>query len=63
MSNGKFCHNCKHSQYDKQSEDFVCSNPNSENFADWTDFRGYCDEWEDKNEQTSVHKRTNNWCK
>lgn len=43
----KCCGTCKHSKYDKQSEDFVCSNSESENFADWVDYSNYCEEWED----------------
>ena len=49
MEEGKCCGSCKHSQYDKQSEDFACGNPKSENFANWIEFNSNCDEWEDKN--------------
>ena len=41
------CENCKHSEYDNQSEDFVCGNPESDNFSDWVGYSDLCDEWED----------------
>ena len=49
MSKYRCCGSCKHSEYDKQSEDFVCNNPESENFAEWIEFNCKCQEWEDKN--------------
>ena len=44
----KYCGTCKHIEFDKQSEDFVCSNSESDNFAEWVDYTDECEEWEEK---------------
>ena len=41
------CGNCMHAKYDNQSEDYVCENYESDYFADWVEYSGCCEEWED----------------
>lgn len=42
----KCCGTCRYSKYDKESEDYTCQNPDSEDFADWTESNHVCDEYE-----------------
>lgn len=48
MKSEEICGSCKYHTYDKDSGDFVCSNPDSEYFADWTGWSACCGEWEEK---------------
>lgn len=44
----EICANCYYSRWDSKSEDFVCNNPESEYFADWTEYQGYCSCFENR---------------
>ena len=44
----KCCGTCAYHQYDKETDDWVCCNAESETVADWTDFNDSCMDWEGK---------------
>ena len=46
MSN--ICGNCQYSRYDRESEDFVCNNPEAEEYAEWVEYSHGCEEWVSK---------------
>ena len=43
-----YCGTCKWNCKAKGSEDWVCTNDNSDNAADWTDFYHSCEQWEER---------------
>ncbi len=43
----QICGYCKWHRFEKESEGWVCTNPNSENYSDWTDYGETCDEQEE----------------
>lgn len=44
------CGNCKYSHYDKEEQDFVCTNEDSENYGLPTMYNDSCEQYEDKQE-------------
>lgn len=40
------CGTCKYHHYDGTSEGFTCTNPDSDYFADWTEWNDCCSDWE-----------------
>ena len=42
------CGTCKWNYKAKGSDDWVCTNDNSGNAADWTDFYHSCEQWEER---------------
>lgn len=41
----KCCGTCKWHQHDKETDDRVCRNDMSENYADWTGCNDRCIDW------------------
>ena len=48
MDRNNYCGTCKYHRIDKNSGDWICTNPESEYFADYTDYADWCEEWEEK---------------
>lgn len=46
MPDERCCGTCKFHEAD--GCDFVCDNPDSDNYSDWTGYEDVCDEWEEK---------------
>lgn len=46
----KCCGTCKHHSKDDGNDDWVCVNPESEYFADYTDYNHSCEEYEEREE-------------
>ena len=44
----EICGTCKYHEYEEVSQGWVCTNDQSEYFADWTDYEDKCEEWENK---------------
>lgn len=42
----KCCGTCKWHKYQREDESWICVNEDSEFCSDWTDYEGYCDDWE-----------------
>ena len=49
------CETCKHCYPD--GLDWVCTNPDSEYYADWVDYKHWCEDWEGK--QKTKQKKNN----
>ena len=39
---------CRYHYYDKEEESWVCDNPDSELFTDYTEYQDTCEEWEER---------------
>lgn len=48
MDRINYCGTCKYHRTDKNSGDWICTNPESEYFADYTEYADWCEEWEEK---------------
>ena len=44
------CGTCHYHRYDKESDDWICMNPDSDLAGCWTDYGYHCMDWEDKDE-------------
>lgn len=42
------CGSCKHHVYIAETDDWICTNDQSEFFAEYTDYENECEEWEEK---------------
>lgn len=47
-SNEEVCGTCKWCKFDRNAEDFICTNPDSNNIADYVEYKDFCYEWESK---------------
>ena len=45
---GEVCGTCSYHYYDKEEESWVCDNPDSELFTDYTEYQDTCEEWEER---------------
>jgi uncharacterized Fe-S cluster-containing protein len=48
QNEGRNCGNCSYSKYDKEAEDFVCTNAEVDDFADYVTYNHFCEGWESK---------------
>jgi len=48
MDKEEVCGNCKHHQYADVSDGWVCCNPDSEAYSDWTEWGDTCEEFEER---------------
>lgn len=46
--NGCICGNCKYHKHDDTNGDWVCTNPDSEYIADFTDYSHWCSDFEER---------------
>lgn len=44
----EICGTCKWHQLEDEESGYVCTNPDSDNRADWTEYEDSCEEWEEK---------------
>ena len=42
----EYCGTCRYHRYDKDSQDYICTCPESEYIADWTAYTDWCEEYE-----------------
>ena len=50
MSNEKICGNCKYHQHEDWTDGWVCVNDRSDYCTCWTEYRDYCEEFEERSE-------------
>lgn len=48
MEENSCCKNCKFYKFESVDEGFVCANPDSEYFSDWTGATDLCEDHEEK---------------
>ena len=48
MTDQKVCGTCKYHRNDRNGDGWVCTNPDSEYNADWTEYGDQCEEWEER---------------
>ena len=48
MAKGKCCGNCEYHLYDEAYQDFYCSNEESDNCGEFTDYKHVCEEYEER---------------
>ena len=41
------CGNCEYCRQD-ECGDWICTNPESEDIADWVEYEYYCEEWSER---------------
>lgn len=58
MSNEKCCGTCKFHYFDKDDEAWVCDNPESDCYADFTDYEDACEEHEQRRPKSLGQKVT-----
>lgn len=46
----KCCGTCAYHRYDREMEEWLCRNDESENYADYTDYNDSCIDWEEREE-------------
>lgn len=46
MMGDEHCGTCRYHRYDKDSQDYICTCPDSEYIADWTVYTDWCEEYE-----------------
>jgi hypothetical protein len=44
----RICGNCKYNVYEVDEDDFICDNPDSDNFGIYTDYNGECEYYEER---------------
>ena len=49
--NEDICGQCKYHR--NQNEEWICNNPESENYGDYTEYKDSCEEFEERNTKTS----------
>ena len=50
------CGTCICHRFDWEAEDFVCTNPRSEYFGDWTPYNTTCDEWKENQHEPKKNR-------
>lgn len=50
MSNEKICGNCKWHKHEDWTDGWVCVNDRSDYCTCWTEYRDYCEEFEERSE-------------
>jgi hypothetical protein len=53
----KKCGNCQHHLYAPLDKDWICNNPDSELYTDWTSSHYVCPDWELKTESNGLYIR------
>ena len=54
MVEGRCCGTCRFHRYDKDAQDWMCTNLDSESFADYTGYEDgvFCQDWKAREQQT-----------
>ncbi len=42
------CGTCKYHRYDRNEQEWICNCQRSDNYADYTEYSDYCENWEDR---------------
>lgn len=50
MDEREICGNCKYHKYEEIDKGWICTNPDSEYVADWTDYDFGCMDFEEKDD-------------
>lgn len=45
------CGTCKYHEHERIDDGWVCVNPDSEYYSDWTEYGDCCDDWEERDER------------
>lgn len=45
------CGTCKHHRHEDIDDGWVCVNPDSEYYTEWTEYRDVCEEWEGRSQE------------
>jgi hypothetical protein len=45
------CGSCRWHYYTEPDDDWICTNPNSENYADFTEYAHSCEEYQSRREK------------
>ena len=48
MDKEKVCGTCKYHHFSDVTNEWICMNEESENYADYTEYGDSCEEWEEK---------------
>ena len=48
MMDDKCCGTCKYHHHEDIDDGWVCTNVDSEYVAEWTEYKDFCDEWEER---------------
>ena len=46
----RICGTCRYHQHEDVDDGWVCTNAESENCADWTEYTDSCEEWEERDD-------------
>lgn len=44
----KICGNCRYHKHESVDDGWICTNPDSNNIADWTEYEDTCPDWEER---------------
>ena len=44
------CGNCKYHKHESVDDGWICTNPESDYVADWTEYSDYCSDYEERGE-------------
>lgn len=45
------CGTCRYCKLESKDSGFICTNPDSDNIADWVEYKDFCYEWEQKEDK------------
>ena len=48
MDEREGCGTCKWHKKDNDGDGWICTNPNSEYYVEWTEYNDNCEEWEER---------------